>query len=286
MSVRMCKAGLGGGLDPLLKKMISDVHWPFFSKAGPTPPQDPLYTYGQTYRLMVITLSVWYTTLRATTRLKILKQCWPFLWETFSLQKWIRWQTSTANNHTTFIFSRHTCGAEGGKFKCTGSRAISTGTLSRVAPRESYPRSKRANNRYHCLCFVNAVQSTMTQRLISEAGQTRHVERNVSELNQHQNLREKTHFQPAERSWRCDSCSPRPFPNVFLFCQIKASVIFIWEWEESFTRSQREPCTDVLDSQVSKSQQVRLLVHCWCVCHICPATVWQTLQHAWIYGQQ
>ncbi len=39
------KTGLGGGGgDPLWEKwpeMISDVHWPFFSKAGPTPPPRP-----------------------------------------------------------------------------------------------------------------------------------------------------------------------------------------------------------------------------------------------------
>ncbi len=41
----------------------------FFQKRV-QPPQDPFYTYGRTYRLMVITLSVWSTALRATTRLK------------------------------------------------------------------------------------------------------------------------------------------------------------------------------------------------------------------------
>ena len=72
--------GRGEGLDPLWEKwpeMISDAHWPFFPKwVQPPPPAAKTHfthTDGRTYRLMVITLSMWYTALRATTRLKMVR---------------------------------------------------------------------------------------------------------------------------------------------------------------------------------------------------------------------
>ncbi len=72
--------GLTGGLDPLWDKWSVSItdHLKkkknFESGSNPRPTFQPKTDIQiQIYRLMVITLSVWYTALRATTRLKTAK---------------------------------------------------------------------------------------------------------------------------------------------------------------------------------------------------------------------